>query len=584
MKEIKHKFFKEWIIFVVALLISVSVITPISQSYFVDIADKEIIAIDRYNTGLLKSSSSGDDFFITIHRIRQEDEIDPWPHSASCEWRLSMYVNGIKKTLECSGEDIVVDKIFTWKNIVTEDMKFVEIKMELLEVDSGNWPDENDIADISAYVDENYQDGDYDDTTDFDGHRPAVFKRFYNLFKMDWEDVDENNDYLEEDDQSVLCWYITSGNFDGSTTIDENDVSIWFNIDIGNTPPYPPEKPGGTTKGWINEVYTFTTRSYDSDGDRIQYGWDWNGDEIIDELTGYYDSGETAIVYHSWDTARIYYVKVVAIDERGMISGWSNSLKVEINGPYGKSGFEVDEWSLGHIYSIYLDHFQTQEIIEMIRSGSNVVTAIAVLISAIAAASGIPLDISVSIAIVTAILRLGIEVLNLMDRGMGIYVRVYTIEVNGIPTNSFGYIWSQSLNGNAWIPSDNNTMPVVPEKPMGEEKGKTGVNYFYSTVTVDPDDDEIVYIFSWGDSSYSCTDFVASGEKVVMSHNWSTKGYYTIKVKSIDKFGQESNWSEPLVIHITKKLARCRVSSIHDVFKQFIDDLILIYNMKKSIG
>ncbi|RLF30949.1 MAG: hypothetical protein DRM98_06180, partial [Thermoplasmata archaeon] len=344
MEKFRYRFSKKWVVFVVGLLVSLSVVAPLSQSHLVD-----TISSDDHGTGLLKSFSSDKDFSITIHRIKQEDEIDPWPHSDSPEWHLNMYVNGVKKTFECVGGDVIVDKIFTWDDAVTEDMKFVEVKMELLDKDSGGWPDEDDIADISAYVDDNYHDGDYDNTADFDGHRPVVFKRFYNLFKMDWEDVDENNDYLEEDDQSVLCWYITSGNFDGSTTVDENDASIWFNISIGDTPPYPPEKPVGVTKGWIGEIYTFSTKSYDGDGDRIQYGWDWDDDGVIDELTGYYNPWETATVSHSWDVARIYYVKAVAIDEKGMISGWSDTLKVEINGPYGKSGFEVGEWSLGHV-------------------------------------------------------------------------------------------------------------------------------------------------------------------------------------------------------------------------------------------
>ena len=579
MEKFRYRFSKKWVVFVVGLLVSLSVVAPLSQSHLVD-----TISSDDHGTGLLKSFSSDKDFSITIHRIKQEDEIDPWPHSDSPEWHLNMYVNGVKKTFECVGGDVIVDKIFTWDDAVTEDMKFVEVKMELLDKDSGGWPDEDDIADISAYVDDNYHDGDYDNTADFDGHRPVVFKRFYNLFKMDWEDVDENNDYLEEDDQSVLCWYITSGNFDGSTTVDENDASIWFNISIGDTPPYPPEKPVGVTKGWIGEIYTFSTKSYDGDGDRIQYGWDWDDDGVIDELTGYYNPWETATVSHSWDVARIYYVKAVAIDEKGMISGWSDTLKVEINGPYGKSGFEVDEWSLGHVYSMYFDHFQTQEIINIMRGSGNIITALAVLISAIAAASGIPLDLSASIAIATALLRLGVEILNIMDRGMGVYIRVYIIEIHGIPANAIGYIWSQSLNGDEGVSPENNVAPLTPEKPIGAGRGKTGVDYTYSAVTMDPDDDEIAYIFNWGDGNYSCTEFIASGEKIVSSHNWSEKGYYAVSVKAIDKFGHESNWSEPSILHIVKNIARVKPSSVYNILRGFINDLIFVYKLTRVSG
>ena len=142
--------------------------------------------------------------------------------------------------------------------------------MELQELDVGFWPDEHDISDISAYNDEDYSDGDYDDTTDFTNNRPAVFKRYYNLVHYRWEDVDERNDFLQIDSLSALDWYVTSGNFDGSTTTDQNDASIWFNISVANSPPYPPEKPTGTTVGWVNQIYMYTTKSHD-DGKRWRY-------------------------------------------------------------------------------------------------------------------------------------------------------------------------------------------------------------------------------------------------------------------------------------------------------------------------
>ena len=59
---------------------------------------------------------------------------------------------------------------------------------------------------------------------------------------------------------------------------------------------------------------------------------------------------------------------------------------------------EVEEWSLGHVYSVYYDHWETQELISILRSGGNIVTAVATLIIAIAALCGIPLDINITTA------------------------------------------------------------------------------------------------------------------------------------------------------------------------------------------
>jgi hypothetical protein len=512
---------------------------------------------------------NGKDFSIIIHRIRQEDEIDPLPHSSGGEWILSIYVNNEKKTIECSGEDIAIDQILTWEGIIQDEMKFLTIEMELLEDD---WPDADDIADISAYKDENYYNGKYDDTSDFDNNRPAVFKRYYNLVKNNWEDVDENNDYLQQDESSALIWYVTSGNFDGSTILDENDVTIWFNISVENKPPNPPEKPDGTTIGWVNQVYSYTTKSFDDDGDKIRYGWDWNGDGEIDYITDLYDSWETISVYYGWSIAEIYYVRVCAIDEHGMVSVWSEPLKVEINGPYGKSGFEIDEWSLGHIYCVYLDHFQTMELLDAFRSGGNIVTAAAALISAIAAAAGIPLDISISITIITAVIRLGVEVIGLLDRGMGIYIKTYLVELNDIYMTSFGYAWSQTFSGEAWSPSEDNKAPSLPETPQGQNSGKKGEEYIFTTVSTDPNNDKIAYVFDWGDGNYGCIDYNNSGRRVYISHEWMEVGTYSVRVKAVDIYGFESEWSQPLTIQISKK-AKNNLFVLKNIFLNILKNI-----------
>ena len=558
----KQKNLKKWSFFFALLLLSMALFTPLTMSQ----------TINDSNT--TKPLSTAQDFCITIHRIKENDEIDPWPHGDP-DWQLRIYVNGVKKTFEVEGEDIIVDEVFTWEEAIPEGMKFVDIKMELLDLDP--WPDTSDIADISAYIDEDYQEGDYDNTVDFDSHRPAVFKRTYNLINGEWEPVDDDNDFLDIDNtQPPLIWYVTSGNYDGSTNTDENDATIWFTVSAGNTPPYVPEKPTGATVGWLGEVLLFSTQSYDDDGDLIQFGWDWTGDYIVDEITGFYQSWEEASILHSWNEARIYYVKVIAIDEHGLTSGWSEPLKVEINGPEGKTGVEVEEWTLGHVYSYYMDHWDTQELISILRSGGNIVTAVATLITAIAAACGVPLDISISIAIVTAILRLGVEVLNIMDRGMGIYLRAYIIEVAGSPYPCFGYIWSQSLGGNAWDPPEGNKAPDKPPIPTGKKIGATGREYTYSVTNIDPDNDDMTYIFDWGDGTYNFTGIHESGKKASYSHTWEEGGSYNIRVKCVDIYGQESSWSDPLSITMPRPRSKMRFSLFYTLLERLKEQFLLL--------
>ncbi len=108
-----------------------------------------------------------------------------------------------------------------------------------------------------------------------------------------------------------------------------------------NNPPNQPNRPSGPTSGSIGMAYTYTTSTTDPDGDNIRYGWDWNGDGTIDEWTGYYASGETISITHSWSTPGTYHVKVKAEDEDGAQSDFSPPLTVTIttgNHPPNKPG------------------------------------------------------------------------------------------------------------------------------------------------------------------------------------------------------------------------------------------------------
>jgi hypothetical protein len=534
---------------IIVIFLFFSILTPITTG----------LSLQKENKNLLNSSED-EDFILTIHRLRTEDEIDPFPHSQEGEWELSIYVDNEKQKFEVSATDKIIDKSFSWPGIVKEGMKFIEVKMELLEKDLGYWPDDHDIADISAKVDEDYQNEDYDDTTDFDSNRPVVFRRLYDIKNDIWVEVDSENDFLQIEEDGYLSWFITSGNYDGSTAIDENDVSIWFDVNIGNTPPFTPEKPVGTSVGWIGEVYQFTTQSNDPDGDEIQFGWDWNGDDVIDEYTDFYDSWETVKTLHSWSLPRIFYIKVIAIDSRGLTSGWSEEFKVEVNGPYGKTGFEVHDWSLGIVVSQYYDHYETQEILDIIRSGGNIVTALATLISAVAAACGVPLDISLSITIVTALLRLGVEVINLMDRGMGIYVRAFIVEVNGIYLTSVAYAWSQSVNGKEGKEPEDNVAPDLPTIIETPESAKPGEELIISLVSGDKNSDEITYLVDWGDGNQTFSDFEKSDTDISLSHVYENIGYYIARIKVIDPYGKTSEWSEPIKITIES----CRYKDVNN--------------------
>jgi len=95
--------------------------------------------------------------------------------------------------------------------------------------------------------------------------------------------------------------------------------------------------------------------------------------------------------------------------------------------------------------------------------------------------------------------------------------------------------------------------PEKPETPNGPASGKTGKEYTYTSSTTDPDDDELYYLFDWGNEVYSnWLGPYESGDEVSATHTWTVEDDYQIRVKSKDQHGVQSEWSDPLVVSMPK--------------------------------
>ena len=101
-----------------------------------------------------------------------------------------------------------------------------------------------------------------------------------------------------------------------------------------------------------------------------------------------------------------------------------------------------------------------------------------------------------------------------------------------------------------------NELPSKPSKPTGQVKGKPDEEYTYSTMSTDPEYDDIYYWFDWGDGTN--TGWVGpfmSGQPCNAQHSWDEKGDYQVKVKSRDRCYAESPWSDPLTVSMPKNKA-----------------------------
>jgi hypothetical protein len=94
--------------------------------------------------------------------------------------------------------------------------------------------------------------------------------------------------------------------------------------------PVKPATPSGETEGAIGHEYTYTSSTIDPDGDSITYLYNW-GDETYSAWAGPYGSGEITQASHAWIDTGSYKIKVIARDENGVFSEWSDELIVVIS-------------------------------------------------------------------------------------------------------------------------------------------------------------------------------------------------------------------------------------------------------------
>jgi hypothetical protein len=98
-----------------------------------------------------------------------------------------------------------------------------------------------------------------------------------------------------------------------------------------------------------------------------------------------------------------------------------------------------------------------------------------------------------------------------------------------------------------------NKAPDMPTKPSGPTTGVNNVDYTFSTMSQDPDQEDLYYQFNWGDGTVS--DWYgpyASGQTIEATYAWPEAGIYDITVRAKDVVGGQSLWSEPLTITIVE--------------------------------
>ncbi|MDH7517080.1 MAG: hypothetical protein QHH19_01870 [Candidatus Thermoplasmatota archaeon] len=101
-----------------------------------------------------------------------------------------------------------------------------------------------------------------------------------------------------------------------------------------------------------------------------------------------------------------------------------------------------------------------------------------------------------------------------------------------------------------------NLPPAIPSQPSGPTTGNKNIQYNYSTSTTDPENEQIYYLFDWGDGTNSgWIGPYSSGAIGSASHSWNNYGTYQVKAKAKDIYGAELGicWSNPLNVNIVSQ-------------------------------
>jgi hypothetical protein len=95
--------------------------------------------------------------------------------------------------------------------------------------------------------------------------------------------------------------------------------------------------------------------------------------------------------------------------------------------------------------------------------------------------------------------------------------------------------------------------PDKPSKPNGPSSGNPNTQYTFCTSTSDPDDDQVYYLFDWGDGTNSgWLGPYNSDDEISTDNSWNTRGDYQVKVKAKDEHRTEGPWSDPLSVTMSK--------------------------------
>jgi len=304
-----------------------------------------------------------------------------------------------------------------------------------------------------------------------------------------------------------------------------------------NSPPTAPSTPSGPATANVGTSCVFTSTATDPDGDRIKYGWDWEGDGTVNEWTELVSSGTQSTRSHTWTTAGTYSVKIKVQDEHGSESGWSPALQVIVSSVPTATGTVTADpnpviltggATTGTTTLTYSwDGCTYAQLWVSINGGDEIIFS--------ASGTGSPYS----------------DVANWIKDGNIYDFNLYS--ATGTATDQKGYpLDTVRVTTETYVQP--NRTPTTPSTPAGPSSALEGASCTFTTSATDPDGDQIRYGWDWqGDGVVDdWTEYVSSGTQSTWSHTWNTAGTYSVKVMAQDEPGDDSGWSPALQVTVSE--------------------------------
>jgi len=323
---------------------------------------------------------------------------------------------------------------------------------------------------------------------------------------MEWDVTSDVNDFVDENKVNY-GWQIMDEQYWGGYDVPDSkfrskeygSIIPYLEIEYENTPPNNPSTPSGPTSLMEGDSGTYSTSATDPDGDDVKYGWDWDGDNSIDEWTGFHTSGTSIQTSHKWNTPGTFYVKVKAKDINDGQSSFSSALTVVV---MANEPPDIPTTPTGPTI-LSLDTPGTFSTSSSDPEGENI-------------KYGWDWDGDDEVDEWTGFYSSGLTVIT--DHSWS-QPGTYIIRVKAQDSNGGQSSFSSSLTVNVV----ENEPPNTPEL-TGPDSGKTGTSYTYTAMSTDPDGDALYYFFDWGDGND--TGWVGtydSGVDCSESHVWDTE-------------------------------------------------------------